>query len=178
MVTEAEAAAEPDEPTAPSMTFRRPLRCLTVASRLELAKGVQLMSSFSRFSPAPCSRNRYLCGFFMSVKETSRDLRLRQRSRNDAMDASESWSWLNLSFRRLGKEIPARAVVSFSKVASVYRVSSLESVTPIFRAPEPNFLWQRPSAFRASRSSVTLLQGARASRRYDSDRVIRGWDNG
>ena len=98
MVTEAEAAAEPDEPTAPSTTFRRPLRCLTVASRLELVKGVQLMSSFSRFSPTPRSRNRYLCGCFMNVKEPSRDLRLRQRSRNGAIDTSESWSWLNLSF--------------------------------------------------------------------------------
>ena len=178
MVTEAEAAVEPDEPTAPSTTFRRPPRCLTVASRLELAKGVQLMSNFSRFSPAPCSRSRYLCGFFMSVKETLRDLRLRQRSRNEAMDASESWSWLNLSFRRLGKGVPARAVVSFSKVASVYRASLLESATPRFRAPKPSFLWRRLSGFRASRSSVTPPRGTRASRRYDSDRVIRGWDNG
>jgi len=177
MVTEAEAAAEPDEPTAPSTTFRRPLRCLTVASRLELAKGVQLMSSFSRLSPAPCSRNRYLCGFFTRVKETLRDLRLRQRSRNDAMDTSESWSWLNLSFRMLGKGVPARAVVSFSKVASVYRASLLDSVAPKFRGREPSFLCRRLSAFRACRSSVRLLRGTRASLRYDSDRVIRGWDN-
>ena len=120
MVTEADAAADPDDPTAPNATFRRPLRCVTVASRLELVKGVQLMSSFSRFPPAPCSRVRYLCGFLMSVKETSRDLRLRQRSRNDATDTSESWSWLSLSFRMFGNGVPARAVVNFSKVASVY----------------------------------------------------------
>ena len=98
MVTEAEAAVEPEEPIAPSTTFRRPLRCLIVASKLELVRGVQLMSSFSRLPPTPCSRTRYLCGFFMSVKEASRDLKLRHRSRNGATDASESWSWLNLSF--------------------------------------------------------------------------------
>jgi len=98
MVAEAQAAAEPDEPIAPNMAFRRPLRCLTVASRLELVSGVQLIFSFSRFPPTFSSRTRYLCGFFMSVKETSRDFRLRQRSRNGAIDESESWSWLKLSF--------------------------------------------------------------------------------
>ena len=90
IIVEAEAAAEPVEPIAPSMTFRSPLRCLTVASRLELVSGVQLMSSFSRFVPTFSSRTRYLCGAFMRVKDALRDLRLRQRSRNSARDASES----------------------------------------------------------------------------------------
>lgn len=98
MVAEAEAAAEPVEPIAPSTTFRSPLRLLTVASRLELVSGVQLMSSFSRFSPTFSSRSKYLCGFFMSVKDMSRDLRLRKRSRKGATDGSESWTWLSLSF--------------------------------------------------------------------------------
>ena len=147
MVTEAEAAAEPDEPIAPSTTFRRLLRCLTVARRLELVSGVQLMSNFSRSSPTPCSRTRYLCGFFMSVKETSRDLKLRQRSRNGATDASESRSWLSLSFWMLGNGVPARAVVSFSKVASVYGASLLEPIFLKFRELEPSFLCLRLSVF-------------------------------
>ena len=126
MVAEAEAAAEPVEPIAPSTAFRSPLRCLTVTSRLELVSGVQLMSSFSRFAPMFSSRTRYLCGFFMRVKDTSRALRSRQRSRNWAMDASESWSWLNLSFRMLGRVFLPRAAVSFSKVVSVYKTTQLE----------------------------------------------------
>ena len=92
MVKEAEAAAEPDEPMAPRVTFRSPVKFLTVARRVELVKGVQLKSSFSRFSPTLSSRARYLCGLFVSVKDTSRDLKLRQRSRNGATAASESWS--------------------------------------------------------------------------------------
>jgi hypothetical protein len=91
-VAEVQPAPEPVEPIAPSKTFRSPLRCFTVASRLELDSGVQLMSNFSRFLPTSSSRTRYLCGFFMNVKETLRDLRLRQRSRNDATDVSKSWS--------------------------------------------------------------------------------------
>lgn len=75
-VAEVQPAAEPVEPIPPSTTFRSPLRCFVVARRLALDSGVQLMSSFSRFLPAFSSRTRYLCGFFMSVKETSRDLRL------------------------------------------------------------------------------------------------------
>jgi len=157
MVAEAQAAAEPDEPIAPSTAFRSPLRCLTVASRLELVSGVQLMSSFSRFPPTFSSRTRYLCGFLISVKETSRDLKLRQRSRNGATDASESWSWLKLSFWILGKGVPASATVTFSKVASLYRTNRSEPVIPRFSGPEPSFLWPRHSVFRVSRSSVKPL---------------------
>ena len=91
-VAEAPPAVEPVEPIAPSTSFRSPLRCFTVASRLELDRGVQLMSNFSSFSSTPFSRTRYFCGFLMRVKEISRDLRLRQRSRNGAIDVSESWS--------------------------------------------------------------------------------------
>lgn len=98
IVAEAQALAEPVEPIAPSRTFRSPLRCLTVASRLELVSGVQLRSSFSRLAPTFSSRIKYLCGAFTRVKDTLRDLRLRQRSRNGARDVSESWSWLSLSF--------------------------------------------------------------------------------
>ena len=169
MVTEAEAAAEPDEPIAPNRTFRRPLKCLTVASRLELVSCVQLISSFSKFSPTPCSRARYLCGFFISVKETSRDLKLRQRSRNGAKDVSESRSWLNSSFRIFGKGVPARAVISFSKVASVYGASLLEPVIPRFSGTEPSFLCPKPLVLRDPHSSVTPLRGTRASLRCDSD---------
>ena len=144
IVAEAQAAAEPVEPIAPNMTFRSPLRCLIVASRLELVSGVQLMSSFSRFVPVFSSRARYLCGAFTRVKDTSRDLRLRQRSSNGARDASESWSWLSLSFWMLGKGFLQRAAVSFSKVASVYRTSGLEPVIPRFSGPEPSFSSPRP----------------------------------
>ena len=144
IVAEAQAAAEPVEPIAPSPTFRSPPRWLTVASKPELVSGVQLMSSFSRFSPAFPSRVRYLCGAFMRVKDTSRDLRLRQRSRNGARDASESWSWLSLSFRMLGRGLLSRAAVSFSKVASVYGTSGLEPVIPRFSGPEPSFSCLRP----------------------------------
>lgn len=91
-VAEVKPAEEPVEPIAPSTTFRSPLRCLTVARRLELVSEVQLMSNFSKSFPTFSSRIKYLCGFFMSVKETSRDLRLRQRSNNGAMEPSESWS--------------------------------------------------------------------------------------
>ena len=75
-VAEVHPAVEPVEPIAPSTTFRNPVRCFTVASRLELESGVQLMSSFSKFLPTFPSRTRYLCGFLMNVKEASRDLRL------------------------------------------------------------------------------------------------------
>ena len=125
IVAEVQPAAEPVEPIAPRTTFRSPVRCFTVASRLALVIGVQLMSSFSSFAPWFFSRTRYLYGFFMRVKETSRDLRPRQRSRNGATDASKSWSWLSLSFLMLGRGTPASAVVSFSKVVSVYGSESI-----------------------------------------------------
>lgn len=91
-VAEVQPTPEPVEPIPPSETFRNPLRCFTVASRLKLDSGVQLKSNFSRSLPTFSSRTRYLYGFFMNVKETSRDLRLRQRPRKEAMDASKSWS--------------------------------------------------------------------------------------
>ena len=144
MVAEAQAAAEPVEPIAPSVTFRSPLRCLIVASKLELVSGVQLMSSFSKFSPTFPSRTKYLCGFFIRVKDTSRDLRLRQRSRNRPINVSESWSWLNLSFRMLGKGVPPSDVVSFSKVASVWRTNRLELVISRSSGSEPSFLYPQP----------------------------------
>lgn len=75
-VAEVHPDVKPVEPIAPNTIFRRPLRCFTVASRLELDSGVQLMSSFSRFLPTFPSRTMYLCGCFMRVKEASRDLRL------------------------------------------------------------------------------------------------------
>jgi hypothetical protein len=92
IVAEVKPADEPVEPIAPSKTFRSPLRCLTVAKRLELVSGVQLMSNFSRVCPTFSSRTKYLWGFFTSVKETSSDLKLRHRSRSGATELSESGS--------------------------------------------------------------------------------------
>ena len=68
--------------------------------------------------------------------------------------------------------------VSFSKVASVYRTNLLDPVVPRFSGFEPSFLFPWLSAFRGSHSFAIPLRGTRASRRYDSDRVIRGWDSG
>ena len=61
IVREVGSSMDPVEPIAPSTTFRSPLRCLIVASRLALDNGVQLTSSFSRLFPASHSpRTRYL----------------------------------------------------------------------------------------------------------------------